>query len=394
MLEVYLATLICLAVCNVIFCVGKIANKKIFAVLDIISVVILILIMSHSSYSDLAEYERHYTFSAINMLDSRFEAGFNWYMLICKYYLNMSYYQFKLITYTICILLLYITYRKFTYNFSYFAFLFMLYEMFFGGLQIRNFIAICLIVFGLPYLMSGKVKGTIIFIITVIIAFFFHASSIAMLAFSLIGINYKSNFYVKHGKRMLEGIALAIVIVGIYLARTGRLSLIISAISLMAINTDTSNRILSHSSRYFGGSHIFLTIIILSYCFFVTYVMKKEKNIQYINLRSHISVSKMKLQIVTKQENMEYEYIRKFEYLNYISLFFLALCFIGTTFYRLIRNMCLIDIFFWGITMNNSRQRSMRVLIFMVSIVFIAGWIYYDLIVPERFIEHITGYLM
>ena len=90
---------------------------------------------------------------------------------------------------------------------------------------------------------------------------------------------------------------------------------------------------------------------------------------------------------------MDYGYIRKFEYLNYLSLFFLALCFIGTTFYRLLRDICLIDVMFFGIIINNSKSKNMRLLVYVVSIILVSGWVFYDLIVPGRFFTHIIGYL-
>lgn len=393
MLEIYAITLICLVLTNFWFCIKKVKRKGVFLILDIVSIGILILIMSQSLYSDLVAYERHYTFSASDMLDARFEAGFNWYMVICKYYLGLSFYQFKLVTYTICTFLLYVTYRKFTYNFSYFVMLFMMYEIFFDGLQMRNYIAICLIVFGLPYLMSGTIKGFIVFIITAVLGFFFHASSIALWIFGLIGIGLKSGYRIKNGKQLIEYTILFIVLVAICLARMGILSSIISSIALAYVNVDTSKRILSHSSMALGGSQIYLTALTFTYVFFVTFIFRKERGNVFTNSYKRLSIHKLKIRTIEQEVRMDYGYIRKFEYLNYLSLFFLALCFIGTTFYRLLRDICLIDIMFFGIIINNSKSKNMRLLVYVVSIILVSGWVFYDLIVPGRFFTHIIGYL-
>ncbi|MCM1458711.1 MAG: EpsG family protein [Bacteroides sp.] len=390
MITVYIITLIMLVLFNFIASMYKIKNKTTLWILDYISIIILVLIMAHSNYSDLMAYERHYSFSKANMLSSRFEYGFNLYMVICKFIFNLSFYQFKLLTFTVCILLIYISYKKFTYNFSYFIMMFMLYEIFFDGVQMRNFIAISLIIFGLPYLFTRTVKGTIVYIVTVFSAFFFHSSSVAFIVFLVVLIDFKKLLNNRMVRFILAGLVVASVFIVIHMARTDQLTRLLSNFSSRFISLDVSDRILSHSTATLGTSQIYLTGLMFLYCFWTMYLVKRNENTKIVNEYNTLNIKKFT--IMKEKFIIDKAILKYFVYINLFSLFFTAMCFLSTTFYRLLRDTCLIDVFLWGILINNSKKRK-GIIIYIVGIVLVICWVYYDLIVPDRFLEHIGGFL-
>ena len=118
----------------------------------------------------------------INLLDPQFEYGLKdpgYDSLIFAFkYLGFDFYQFKIIISFICLFLLYKTIRKFSIypalvTTCYFLFLFAL-----DVTQFRNFISIIIVIFALRYIIEDEIKGTIIFIILVLLASSIHSSSI------------------------------------------------------------------------------------------------------------------------------------------------------------------------------------------------------------------------
>lgn len=393
MLIIYLSLLIVIVIFNILTINGNVKIEGKIALclsaIDYFLIILLIVIMSNSNYSDLQNYEYHFGFSKNKMMESRFEIGFNTFMYICKFVLHFNFFQFKFVTYFICMLLIYSTYRKFTYNFSLFLFPFILYEMFFDGIQIRNFIAISIIFFGLPYLLQRKIRGTIVYLFCVVIASLFHSSAIAFAVLALANINLQKIYNNKYLKATAIVCFSVIVIVLIYGARNGKLVELISKLSYQYISNDVGNRIMSHSGGKSHSGPIFLTVIYLAYIIFVHIFNSYIKNIGIVNYALDFKVSKVKiLKIVVSNEMLE-----NIEKLNYIGMLFIPLIYLSTTYYRLLRNICFIDMLFYSIIINNMKNKNVKIMIFISMFCLICLWDYYDLIIPHRFIEHVMGYL-
>lgn len=393
MVEVYVTSFVLLFFLNIGFCFVTDREKHalLLSALDILSVLILVAIMTHANYSDLLVYERHYTFTEFDMLNSRFEGGFNWYMLICRYILRLSYVQFKFVTFLSCVLLCYLGYRKITYNFSYFVMLFMTYEIFFNGIQIRNFITISLVIFGIPYLLKGSVKGIVTYAILVLIAFSFHHAAIAYLSFAIIALPLKKLFSSKIFRAFIVGVGGLSLYILVNLTKKGTLKKMVINMAYRFINEDVGDRVVSHSGGHWGNSQIYLFALILLYFLFVLWLTKKAIIINISNYKHKLSVRK--LQILKQEVVVDADIKKNFIFLNFISIFFIVLCIFSSTFYRLLRGACLLDVLYFSFVINNTSKKETRLAILIGSILLNCLWIYYDLIVPERFLEHILGFL-
>ena len=393
MIGIYVISIVLFIIMNTALCFvkDKEKNSLFFVFLDVLSIIVLVAIMTHANYSDLPVYERHYSFSKYDMLNSRFEGGFNWYMVFCRHILKLSFTQFKFVTFSLCIILFYLTYRKITYNFSYFVMIFMMYEIFFNGVQIRNFMAISLVAFGIPYLIKGSVKGIATYILLVILAFSIHHSALAYLAFVIIVLPFRKIFNSKMSKIIMFFIAGVFLFVLVDLAKKGTLKQMLISISYQYVSYDVGNRVVSHSGGRWGNSQIYLFGVILLY-FASVYIFSNG------NIVSKISNYKYKLSLrhlVVRKERLEVDLnIKKhFLFLNFIAIFYIVLCVFSSTFYRLLRGMCLIDIIYFAAIINNTSRKEWRVIVLVLSFILNCIWIYYDLVVPQRFFEHILGYL-
>lgn len=393
MLILYLSLLVCTFFFSVIAIYGHVNMKTkmvlMLSLIDCILISIVLIIMSNSNYSDIQNYEYHYGFSRNNMMEARFEVGFNTYMYICKYVMHLNFYTFKILTFFICILFIYKAFRKYTYNFSLFLLFFLGYEIFFDGIQIRNFIAISIVIYGIPYLLNNNIKGTIKYLVCVMVAFLFHSSAIAFVILGLVNMDFKKTFENKYVKQILT-VCIFLISVGLILAvKNGKLIQLLSTFSYQYISNDVGNRIISHSGGKSHSGPIFLSIIYFAYVLFVHFINSSMKNCASVNYKVKYSFCKVRIEKYTIQNTL----FDKMEQINYIGMLFIPLSFLSTTYYRLLRNICLIDIIFYAIAVNNLKNKNVRILLFTFMFLLIILWVYYDLIVPDRFIEHIIGYL-
>ena len=358
----------------------------------------LIIIMGNSNYSDLTNYRYHFEdFTMEGMMTSRFEVGFNWLQIIFRYYLEVSFDTFKYAIFIACILTIVIAYRKITYDFSFFAFIFMLYEMFFNGIQMRNFIATSLMILGLSILFNNKIK-TIISLLAyggiIYAASLVHASSIAYLIFLLVRVEPSWIRRIKKSK-VVKTIAfmttLSLIGILIYGVRTGRIALVLESLSMRFMSDSLADRIASHSAASGRLSPIYLMILMGLYYFSIRTANRKNKNGEIYNYRIDMNINKISVHVTKfKVDNIFYTYVER---VNLLSLSFIPLVFLSTTFYRILRGVCMLDIIYFACLFNNTTRKNNKFAIILYMLTLTSMWIFYDLIIPQRFFDHILGYL-
>lgn len=362
---------------------GRKVNKVIGFFFNLIFIVTVVLIMAHSNYSDIKIYRNWYNTMGRNpkFALQRFEIGYGIVMLLCTR-LNIDFYCFKIIVFSLCFAMLWYVNKKYSGDFTFFISSFLIYELFFDGIQIRNFIAICIVLVGLSVVMNQKepnFKTLVKYLFCVLIASTIHSSSIVYVAFAVIMVEpfrkiFKSNF--------VKVVYITIIGVLTLIARHGLVNFILKIVSGSG---DVADRIGTHSAGSSRLSPIYLSITMLLY-FIISCVMCykiKQQNLE----RTTSTICTYNSELVLEKE------IEIVEMINYIGLLFIPLVFLSTTYYRLIRTVSMIDIMFFSAMWGKSSAVSKKLLIQGVNIMLLFMWIYYDLIMPGRFITHINGYL-
>lgn len=361
--------------------------------MGIILIVFLVIIMSNAYYSDLGTYDRWYSMIAGNNYALlRFEKGYGYFSLFCHEYLHLDFKQYLALYVTIALCLIYLSYKKVADSFSFFIFFFMLYEMFFDGIQLRNFAAAAFIIYGLVTLGKPGKKNIILYVLCVIIASLFHASSIAYMVFLVCKIDvHKLIGKIKTNKIITITIIILCAIMLILLERSGVFYLIIANSASSLMDENVVRRIETHSSGIGFTGPMYISILFVLYMLFIIYLDGQS----LFSTKSCISKWSIHKGVIRKEFqiiDISYFYIIT-KRINIIALLFLPFVFMSTTYYRLIRTVCLFDIVYFGSVFDHSKSKNGKIQIFFVTSVLMLLWIAYDLILPGRFFQHIFGYL-
>lgn len=213
---------------------------------------------------------------------------------------GIPYNIYRAITFLICSLLVIVTFSQISNNYSYFLSLYFLYCFLFDIQQIRNFIAISIIIFSFKYLISGKVVR---YIACVIIASLFHFTAIIFLLFLIVLVKD----YDKLSKLFIQiGVALTLV--------------------LAAMNVAGINIMKQISGMFLSGSYISDRFNVL------------RPFIQLILFDSFAYITSR-----LKDEHPDDEWTRFIFMLNAISFLFVPLMFISMTMDGLCRPVLLMD---------------------------------------------------
>ena len=219
---------------------------------------------------------------------------------------------FKAILYIIFFYLLSVNFRKINVN-SYYVFFLMLLSVFFtSAIQIRNFCAMCVLTIGLIYLLKEGKYNRIIFLFLIIIASLFHSSFIVYVVF-LIPLPKKE----KYRKYLL--MTYFMLFICAYIMLFFNKNLLLNFLLAFGVYERDKISFYTSSITYLGPLIIFIsqiyTIIMFYYCY---------KRIKHIDRNTIIII-----------ENTLF--------INVLSIPLCGLSLLNLNFYRLIRNIVLIN---------------------------------------------------
>ena len=355
-------------------------------------VIFLIIIMSNAYFSDITIYDKWYNMIMTNEYGLlRFEKGYSYFSYFCYKYLTLDFKQFLTLYVAIAIALIMISYLKVAGNFSFFVLFFLMYELFFSGVQLRNFMAASLVVYGLVSMGKYGKRGMVIHILCVLGATMFHSSSIAYIVFLLAKLDFEKIIgRIKKNKLLLSSAVTVFVFSSIYLERSGNFIKMLDKMSSM-LGDDIVRRIGTHSTGLGFTGPMYISLLFMLYLFFIIYINGKGfiSNISY-NKKWSLHNNKIIKEKVIVDNTYFYRFAQK---VNMIAILFLPFVFLSTTYYRLIRMVCMFDLVFFGALFESCRNRNGRLKIVIVTLLLTFLWVIYDLIWPGRFFSHIFGYL-
>ena len=339
----------------ILFVISIVANifvivmKKKSNVLACLHVIFIWLICVFSY--DVVDYENYNnSYYKLNMgkadLADTLEPGYFFLGKIVSI-MGFDYQILRGIMFTIIILLLISVGKKMKVNPNYMCVVFSIYPLFMEMIQIRNAFAMAILTFGICFFLYEEKKKW--YLLTVLFASSFHISFLIYLIFLFNKIIMKKKYF-------REVFVIIIVIVSILFYLGGKKVPYLNTIVSLFDNSAKVNSWLS-SSGNFGfiayGSLIVMAILI-------SYIASK-------NINKH------------PFSNFMYK-------INLLSLVFIPLFMLASTFARLASNLCFINYISWQEPMNfgkhNSRIgiiSSRQLLIVFLTIVYLIVWIKLEL---------------
>lgn len=139
----------------------------------------------------------YYNYRLMFMLKkSTIEFGFTSLIYLFRS-IGLNYHAFRLFLTILGFVLIHHTVKKVTDRPSFFYILYMIYPFFLDAVQIRNFVAMAILIFAFPFLMKTDVKSKFYYILLIFLATSMHIMSLVYLLFLLIEPIQKSTKFAR-----------------------------------------------------------------------------------------------------------------------------------------------------------------------------------------------------
>lgn len=334
-------------------------KKKSNFLLALTLILMIVIIGFNSETLDNVNYIRHYNNIPLGIFSSnKSEFGFVWLMQLGNR-LGLTWIQFKVVISLILVPLNFVSLKKFNNNLSLVYFLYLMHAFFMDAEQFRNFIALSIFIYSFQHLVIRDKKNLFFYIVNILIATSIHNSYIFYLPLVLIRDKNKQN-----ALKVLVG--LSIIFSFLTLLNGNRFPVIDNIIQATFIeNAKITKYISSQTNLGFlipFGLHTFNYLMI--------YYSKK---IYELYGRRGIN---------SKQE----QFINLTYLINVFLFAYFPLFIKSTTFYRLTRNLSLINFTAIAIVFGDLKDRSKyKIFLIIVVIINILIWFTYDLAIrPEQ----------
>lgn len=329
-----------LLIINYLFALFRKQSK----IVSVVSVAFIgFLFVGNSSNPDLLNYIRYYEnviysgFQSENIL----EVGY-WLINKLANYIGLDFFQFKLVIFIVCSLLIRRTVIRYCMNYNLLVAFYMTYAMFMDIIQIRNFIALSLFIFAFPYLLDGT-KNIKRYLLIIAFATLIHSSAVIYFIFLLIRL--------KNRKLLIRmGTFLSVLFVLFILANNNKMPF--AELLLSSISDARFERYLTAQTRWGFLIPLFLQII--------NFVMVSF-------LRKHLL---MKEQI--QNEKKWHDFINSVYFANSLLFIITPLFMMTITFYRIPRNMIILNLMLASIGNQvfkvDGKWRWMAILLMIINI--------------------------
>lgn len=329
-------------------------NKKHSKILTILLIIFLwVLFWGNYQNPDYNNYLRSY--NEIAFLDapiinhSGSEFGFRFLMKLGSLF-NISYNGFIMIISAMGFMLIYSTVTKFTENLNYVFLLYFLTPFFLDVVQVRNFLAMAILIFSTRYLFYEDTKNNIKFLISILLATTIHYSAILYLPMVFINKTDK--------KKIVKFIVLISIVLSIstlFLDKN-----ILPVIAGLAYKISNNKKIVKwFESRTRYGYILFFAMHFIN--FLMISITKKYANNNLEN--------KDGLQGYDKNEiNNYYKFVELVYWINVYAFAFFPFYIIASTFTRLMRNLLLLNYIAFSITSDSFKHGDYKKILFNLEI--------------------------
>ena len=331
-----------LLLCNVFFAFHKTHSVLIFRLTFIF---VWILYFGNTLNPDLLNYEVIYNSSSVTP-----DVGFRFIVQLSKYF-GLDFKAFVFVISLICLLLIFYSIGKFTKNKNFVMALYMIYPFVFDIIQLRNFIAMAIVIFSIQFLLKRDMKNKRYYIIGICLASSIHILMFVYISFLFINLEYE-----KKNKNV-------------------KLLVMITTIScLFVFLNGNSLSFLSQITFLAPGKYLYYFTKKLGYGFLVNW---------FFSLLSfymvYISRKRIKQNWNTNASNKyRLKFVDLVFWINVLSLAFFPFYMLNINFYRLYRNLSLLNYTVYAIANdsyvdsgNKGRRQYNIYIILSLSILFI-----------------------
>ena len=325
---------------------------KLSSILSLILLFFLIfLVVRDRDNPDIHNYYSSYEGTEIFIRKK--EMGFELLITIAKK-IGLDFYQFRAIIYVFSGLSIWFFFTKMGLDkniaFSMYAF----YPFVYDGIQIRNFLAFVIILLFLPSYFSGTKKGIFLYVVGVLISFSIHFIGILYLIFILINFNSKKIIR-KRQKILIFSFVLSMLLI-IFMKILPSISLKMMNILISQLDGARIRNYFDHSGNQWG----FVIFLFLELMF--VYISKKCRDSLYKN--------------TTKQGVIMYRLAENIFWINVAICCLSPLLIANVSFYRLFRNILLINYCIPSIAIAGRIWKKSLCFIFIFAFLANAIWSY------------------
>jgi len=345
----------------------------------IITLLVLILIWcffaGDTASADVENYTNYYNKVIMGNYPQNIEVG---YLFLQKIgiWIGLNYVHFKMLSIVPCILLIHNTIKKYSDNCHYVYFFYMLYAMFFDVVQIRNFMAISIVIFAIRFLIKDGMQNKVKYIICILLATSIHSASIFYLILIFIKKD-KSNIFTKMVICITFIFCLITFINGNSLPFIGQIA--------QSINSDKISGYLESKSGYGFVFPFCLQIFNFTMIFFARKIMRSS-NKEYRNYEINNQKNTINNESENKRNRMSF--VDLIFWINFMSFLFLPLYMMSSTFYRMIRNYTILNLIACSLAQNQLRTKPLYRFAFnFIVFTNTCAWLYYDVIFSDNMLR-------
>ena len=318
---------------------------------------IMILWVGNTDGPDIYNYINNYTIANHGLISGTNQFLYYWSMRFFNQ-LGLTFFQYRFVINIIGIGIILFTLQNIGTNVHLVVVLYLLQLVFLDGIQIRNFSAVPFLLMGLLCLLKQVKHWRILFVLFIVIASQFHVSFLVYLVFLLLPTwNYKRSRMLK-----IHGLVGLVLTASIFRFRN-QLSSIVAALNVI----DTGRAINYSSASTNMGALIPITLQLFG-VYITLYVYKRMERTS--------SVYTEKPELVRDTGVCKYIY-----WLNLLACYLLPFSIIQLTFYRLVRNILLINYSSIGIGKKYFKGTNLTILTFF----YLGSWMITEFVLLNTF---------
>lgn len=284
------------------------------------AVVILIIWVGNVEGPDISNYLNNYDKAEIIFMNKGFyQCIYQGIMALC-HLCGLSFMQFRFVVTFPALLLMYNSLKKYSVNLHGVIMIYLAYIFFLDGVQIRNFLGYTVFFNSLHILYNRKNYWRIEYIISIFVAGLIHSSFWVYIIFALIPVNVKNkkSFMFIH---VCMGVMITFLCINFQ-------RILIPIINILGSVDSTRTTGYTVASTKFGSLISMIMQIFATYIVLFSYKVVENNN-NFLFLNNKIKKDKKIIETVV--------------WINILELYLLPFCVLQITFYRLVRNLFLIN---------------------------------------------------
>ncbi|GIN58833.1 hypothetical protein J8TS2_31520 [Lederbergia ruris] len=347
---------------NLIFAFRNKGSK----ILTIITIIVIILLVGNAGpgytfWSDYDNYLRHYGEISITGLFDNLQVLYTALMKAGTLF-KLDFFTFRVILTGICFIIIYkVVIQRYSCNSNYVFLLYIMYPMIIDSEQFRNFIAMTILLVAIIFLEKDSFKGKLKFLILVFVATAVHTSFIFYAI--LIFVN------TKHKNKLIKTIAVLTIFFSIVIVlNNNQIPFIQQIINL--VDVEKAEKYLSTSTDIGFLIPVLLQITNLLLLNWARKIIARKSN----STEGH--------ELINESGYRDLNFSNLIFWINVLSTVFIPLFIMNVHFYRLIRNLLILNFIIYGIASNKINKGSPYKFAFNTTVIgSVALWLIMDLVV-------------